>query len=222
MRIRRKKHLTERIEKLHGILTVADDSTPDLRKDVGKGFFIDFGTLFGNDNPVEMEIGCGKGGFIAEKAKNDPDINFFAVELLNNIVAMAGERIVGEGIRNVRLFNCGADYLKRYIKQNSLRAIYLNFSPPFNGKRYENRRLTKPSLIADYCGFLSVGGKIELKPDDMDFFDYSLETLKNGGFAVEDKTEDLKSGRIKNVVTEYETKFRKMNKPIFYLTAIKI
>lgn len=222
MRIRRKKHLAERIGKLGDILIVADDSTPDLRKPTKETLYFDFTSLFGNDNPVEMEIGCGKGGFIVEKARLEPNVNFFAVELLDNIIAMAGERVINEGVSNVRLFNCGADYLKRYIKANSVRTVYLNFSPPFNGKRYENRRLTKPTLIADYRDYLTKEGKIELKTDDKEFFDYSAETLKKGGFTVEDLTEKLTAGEIDGVQTEYEKKFREQNKRIYYLAAVKI
>ena len=221
MRIRRKKHLKERLGKLSDILYVAGGLAPDLRQDVGEGYFFDFPVIFGNENPVEIEIGCGKGGFIVEKAKEDSEVNFFAVELLDNIVAMAGERVVREGVSNVRLFNCGADYLKRYIKQNSVRAIYLNFSPPFNGKRYENRRLTKPALVSDYRGFLVEGGKIELKTDDKAFFEYSIGSLVNGGFKVENLSEKLATGEIKSVITEYEKKFRELNMPVYYLTAVK-
>ena len=221
MRIRRKKHLNERLGKLRDILFTAGDFSPDLRQDVGEGCYFDFSVIFGNGNPVEMEIGCGKGGFIVQKAKDNPEVNFFAVELLDNIVAMAGELVVREGVSNVRLFNCGADYLRRYIKQNSVQAIYLNFSPPFNGKRYENRRLTKPALVSDYRGFLVEGGKIELKTDDKEFFGYSAETLKNGGFKVEDLSEKLAAGETESVETEYEKKFKELGMPIYYLTAVK-
>lgn len=221
MRIRRKKHLTERVNASKDYLLVADYTEPDLRVKPKNVRIFDFKTIFGNNNPVSLEIGCGMGAFITELAKRNPDKNFFAVEIIQNIAVSAAEKAKENGLVNVRIFNCGAEYLPRYIKANSIENIYLNFSPPFPGKRYENRRLTYPVNLKNYHEFLMDNGKIYQKTDDKEFFDYSFEQLKNNGFLVEDRTEGIASDN-SNVVTEYENKFTSLGLKIYSLKATKI
>jgi tRNA (guanine-N7-)-methyltransferase len=144
-----------------------------------------------------------------------------AVELLNNIIVMACERAKKEQISNVRFFNCGAEYLPRYIKDKSVSSLYLNFSPPFPGDRYENRRLTCDRLMGFYKDMLCDNGTIHLKTDDKDFFEYSFNQMKKFGFIPQDLTEDLSQNKIENVETEYEIKFKQNNMKIYCLTAVK-
>ena len=219
MRIRRKKHLEARLDAVKDYLFIADYSQPDSRKAILDKRYFDFSAVFGNDNPVELEIGCGKGGFIIKKSQLNPIVNYLAVELLNNIIVMACENALKNNISNLRFFNCGADYLARYIKPDSISNIYLNFSPPFPGDRYENRRLTNTKLVEFYKDFLVSGGHIYLKTDDKDFYDYSYSQFLKLGFEVVNTTEDVLSGKIENVKTEYETKFLSLGKPIYYLSA---
>ncbi len=222
MRIRRKKNLDERLGEASEYLLRADTDILDARVAREKKDYIDFRSLFNNDNPVEMEIGCGKGGFIIELAKQNPDKNFFAVELLDNIIVMAAESAATAGVKNLKFFTCGADYLARYISGESIERLYLNFSPPYNGKRYENRRLTKSELIKDYKSFLKVGGEVLQKTDDKEFFDYSLSQFVKFGFATEDIGEVIDRGEIENVQSEYERKFRSLGAPIYVLSATKV
>lgn len=217
MRIRKKKHLNERVERAGDYLIVAEYdilNSNEARQDKRYFNFVD---TFGNDNPVELEVGCGKGGFICEKARVNPDVNYIAVELLQNIAVMAAENVKSQSLPNVRIFNCGADYLARYIPQSSISAVYLNFSPPFSGKRYENRRLTKASLVEDYKNFLISGGSVRQKTDDKAFFEFSAESFKRNGFKVKIVSADEDN----NVATEYERKFRSLGMPIYALEAIK-
>lgn len=221
MRIRRKKHLGERLDKVKDVLLVADrDEVNVILANKDKKYF-DFCTLFGNENPVNLEIGCGKAGFITECAKQNPNENYFAVELLENIIVMGAEKVKNEGVKNVRFFNCGADYLPRYIPEQSIKKIFLNFSPPYPGKAYENRRLTKKSLVEDYYSYLVPTGEILLKTDDWGFFEYSFERLVEKGFTVSDVSEKINSGELSNIQTEYESKFRRNGLPIYVLLAKK-
>ena len=221
MRIRRKKNLEERLDTASEYLLRADTEILDARAAREKKAYIDFGKLFNNANPVEMEIGCGKGGFIIELAKQNPDKNFLAVELLDNIIVMAAENAATAGVKNLKFFTCGADYLARYVKEESIERLYLNFSPPYNGKRYENRRLTKSELIEDYKSFLKVGGEVLQKTDDKEFFDYSFSQFVKFGFDTEEISKKLDSGEIENVQSEYERKFRSSGFFIYALSAVK-
>ena len=177
--------------------------------------------MFGNSNPVYLEVGCGKGGFIIDYASRNKDVNFLAVELLENVVVMAAEKAKEQELKNLRFFNCGADYLARYIENSSIERIFLNFSPPYPQKSYESHRLTYDRFARYYKDFLCDGGFIEQKTDDKDFFEYSKEQFLKYGFKVYDETEKLKQEKVFNIKTEYEKKFLEKGLPIYRLTAIK-
>ena len=221
MRIRKKKHLTERLEKVKDILLVAKRDIPNVKLANLDKCYIDFNELFKNDNKVNLEIGCGKAGFILECARKNPEENYLAVELLENIIVMGAEKVLKEGISNVRFFNCGAEYLPRYLKPNSISKIFLNFSPPYPAGTYENRRLTKDSLICEYKDYLVDGGEVVQKTDDKDFFEYSFAQFEKFNFKVIDISTQINLGEIENIETEYEKKFRSQNMPIYALRAIK-
>lgn len=216
MRIRKKKHLDDRLECAGKYLLVADNDILNAQLANKQKKYLNFFTIFGNGNLVELEIGCGKGAFIIEKAKRNKNINYIAVELLQNIIVMAVENAIKENIGNVLFFNCGADYLARYISPHSINAIYLNFSPPYPGKRYENRRLTKDSLIKFYKDILTDDGAIYQKTDDKDFFDFSKQKLIENGFSV---SETNLENAPENIKTEYERKFTEKGIPVYALIA---
>jgi len=221
MRIRRKKHLKERIEKVLDYVIVPPRDIVNVLEAIKDKRYFDYQNMFGNNNPVEMEIGCGKGGFVTEMAKLNPNKNFIAVELLDNIIVMAGELAQKQGLKNVKFVNSGAEYLPRYIKDSSIDNIYLNFSPPYPSDAYENRRLTCDPRIVSYKAFLKANGSIFQKTDDKDFFNYSFNQFIKHGFDVENVSEKIEKSEIKNVQTEYEKKFREQGMPIYTLIATK-
>ena len=219
MRIRRKKHLEERLQGVKDYVIVPDMDIVNVKEAVKNKKYFDYQTLFNNDNPVEMEIGCGKGGFIVEKAIKNPNVNYVAVELLENIIVMAAELAKSKGLKNLIFVNSGAEYLPRYIKEDSISNIYLNFSPPYPQKVHERRRLTCDRMLANYKSFLKNGGCIFQKTDDKPFFDYSFERFVENGFQTKDVTLDIENGKIENVQTEYEKKFRALGLNVYALVA---
>ncbi len=221
MRIRRKKNFNDRFNLVKDYVIVAERDILNQKDAIKDKKYFDFKALFGNDNPVCLEIGCGKGAFIIDVAKKNPNLNFLAVELLDNIVLMAGENAKQENVNNLKFFNCGADYLPRYIKKNSIDKIFLNFSPPYPGKSYENRRLTYTPLSKFYFDSLVGGGTLYQKTDDVGFFEYSVEKLSDVGFNVEILGENVENIEFINVQTEYETKFRNLGVKINSLIAKK-
>ncbi len=208
MRIRRKKHLEERVNNARDVLIVADMDIKNVNLAIENKKYFDYQKLFGNDNPVELEIGCGKGSFIVQKAKQNPNVNFIAVELLQNIIVMACELAKKEGLKNVRFFNSGAEYLPRYIKENSISNIYLNYSPPFPKIGSESHRLTSDNFVKAYKSFLKTGGAVFQKTDDKEFFEYSFNKFVEHGFKVENVTDKINCGEIDNIETEYEKMFK--------------
>ena len=189
MRIRRKKHLEERLENAKDVLIVPERDIVNVKVAIENKKYYDFNKIFGNDNPVELEIGCGKGGFITQKALLNPNVNFVAVEMLENIIVMACELAKKNGLNNIRFLNTGAEYLPRYIKDESISNIYLNFSPPFPKDGQEGKRLTSKRFVNYYKDFLVKGGKVYQKTDDKEFFEFSKNSLKENGFEVSDLTE---------------------------------
>ncbi|MBQ8426289.1 MAG: tRNA (guanosine(46)-N7)-methyltransferase TrmB, partial [Clostridia bacterium] len=191
MRIRRKKHLEERLSEVNEYLITPERDIVNVKQAVLDKRYLDYERLFNNDNPVELEIGCGKGGFICQKAMLNPNANFIAVELLENIIVMACENAKKHNLKNVKFLNSGAEYLPRYIPDESIKNIYLNFSPPYPQKSYENRRLTCNRHISAYKNFLITGGTVYQKTDDKGLFEYSMEKFIEPGFNVLDLTNDL-------------------------------
>lgn len=185
---------------------------------------IDYHTVFGNDAPVCLEIGCGNGAFVSEIAKREPNVNFLAVELCSNVIITAAERLQQEGAKNVRFLNIPAEILPCYVPEGSIRTVYLNFSTPLPEKSRERQRLTSQRFLLIYHNLLKQGGKIIQKTDSEAFFDYSLEQYQKNGFSVGEVTRDLHHSEWaeENIVTEYESRFLEQGKPIFRAVATKI
>ncbi len=221
MRIRRKKHLKERLLELNDYVIVPERDIPNVKEAVKNKKYFEYEKIFSNNNPVELEVGCGKGGFIIEKAMRNPNVNFIAVELLENIIVMAGEKAKEKNLKNLVFVNSGAEYLPRYIKENSIQNIYLNFSPPYPQSAYESHRLTCERNVLSYKDYLVKGGAVYQKTDDKTFFDYSFEEFKNCGFSVLDVSDTLDDKSYDNIITEYEKKFRDLGMPIYALIARK-
>ena len=174
MRMRKKKHLEERLAACSNVITLVSDDCNFLTA-IEKKDFLDTHKLFGNGNPVVLEIGCGKGRFACELAKQNPDINVLALEKCSNVVVIAGETALNENISNLRFLHCGAEYLEKYIRPKSVDRIYLNFSCPYPKRAYENHRLTNPRFLKSYKVLLKDGAEIHQKTDNMHFFEYSIE-----------------------------------------------
>ena len=212
MRIRRKKNLDIRLAALTDYIIPIDDTVKDARLVTRQKDYINFCDVFIKEQPLRIEVGCGKGGFITELATRNSNVNFIAVEMMDNIIMMAAENAKRKGLTNVKFLNTGAQYLPRYFKENSVETVYLNFSPPYPQKSYECRRLTNDNFINVYNYLLHQGGSIEQKTDDKDFFEYSLKKLTGAGFKVYNVTQEKNFAK-RNVQTEYEKNFYKTDLP---------
>ena len=224
MRMRRKRNLEPRIESCKDLLLVRGAPCLNL-KEAEENFraLFDFEEVFKNSNPVELEVGCGNGGFIKELAVRERDKNFLCVEICDNVILTAMERIRDAGIKNVKFLNVPAEILRCYLPENSVRKIYLNFSTPLPEHSHEKQRLTSPRFLKIYNALLTVGGEILQKTDSEEFFDYSLNEMRRFGFEIGRVTRDLHASEYAkdNIVTEYERGFLEQGKCIFALTAIK-
>ena len=174
-------------------------------------------TYFNNDNKIHLEIGMGKGKFLNEKARNNLDINFIGLERFDNIVARALLKM-DEELKNIVVIKDDALNLLDYF-DNDIDKIYLNFSDPWPKDRHEKRRLTSKTFLELYDKVFKSVKDIELRTDNIDFFEYSKESLENYGYEVETNY-DFHSNEVKET-TEYEDKFVKSGNKIYYLKATK-
>lgn len=219
MRMRRKNNLDKRLEGFGPLLTEADLSEKDMRVAVGVKDYVDYKTLFCNDNPVCLEIGCGKGGFICDMAARERDVNFLACEKISNVLIMALERAKAEGLENIHFFNCAAQVLEKYIPEHSVSKIYLNFSDPLPKEGYKKQRLTHPRFLERYKTLLTKGGAIVQKTDNPALYQFSLESYAQCGFKIIFKSEDWDSVANGDIETEYERHFKQQGKKIYRIIA---
>ena len=220
MRMRKKKHLEERLLSVKDYLYISESDDRNFNTAIKNKDYIDFGKWFGNTNPIFLEIGCGKGKFACEYAKSHPEINLLALEKDSNVIVSACEAAQRESIPNLRFIKASAEYLERHIKENSIDRIFLNFSCPFPKQKYASHRLTNHTFLDIYKRILKKGAEIHQKTDNMHFFEFSIEQFSQNGFSIKNLTLDLHSSDFEgNIVTEYESRFLALDQPIFRLEA---
>ena len=220
MRMRKKKHLEERLEAVRNILFISNIEDRNFRKAANVKEYIDLEKWFSKSRPLFLEIGCGKGKFSCEFAKQNPDINLIAVEKSGNVIVEACETAKKEGIENLRFIKGGAEYLERYLKENSVERIFLNFSCPFPKKAYASHRLTHAKFLEIYKRIMKKDAEIHQKTDNMHFFEFSIEQFSSSGFALKNISLDLHNSDFEgNIETEYEHRFASLGQPIYRLEA---
>lgn len=183
--------------------------------------------VFGNKNPIHIEIGMGKGRFLLNMAVKYPEINFIGIERYSSVLLRAVEKFDTEEfnmLKNVRLVCMDAKDVEEVFAQNEVEKIYLNFSDPWPKARHAKRRLTSTEFLTRYEKILAKGGKIEFKTDNTELFKYSMEQVREAGWILENYTYDLHHHEIMNagnVKTEYEEKFSAKGNPINKLVAVR-
>ena len=223
MRMRKKRNFEARMKACAPLLLAKGTSGILNMKEAAENYraLIDFEEAFGNGNPVALEIGCGKGGFVCALAKREPNVNFLALEKMSNVILTPMEEVVKQGLGNIRFLNIRAECLPCYIPEGSLDIIYLNFSTPLPKLGYATQRLTHRNFLEVYKKLLKNGGRILQKTDDRAFFEFSLGEFEACGFALENVTYDLheKGNPDWNIVTEYEAKWVERGLPIHRVEA---
>lgn len=220
MRMRKKKHLEKRLEECSDYIFFIDREDRNFQTAMQNKEYINLQKIFGNSNPVHLEIGCGKGGFACEIAKQNPDINFLAVEKASNVIVKAAEDAKSMELKNLYFMRGGAEYLECYIPEKSIERIYLNFSCPFPKKKYASHRLTHHNFLKIYKSLMSDNAEIWQKTDNTHFFEFSIEEFSQNGFSLKNVTFDLHNSDFEgNIMTEYEKRFSSEGFPIYRLEA---
>lgn len=179
-----------------------------------------FNKLFGNDNPIYLEIGMGKGKFIIENAKRYPNINFIGIEMFDSVLVRAIESI-NEEIPNLKFIKMDATYIENVFDKD-IDLLYLNFSDPWPKNRHEHRRLTSDRFLKRYDSIFKKDKQIIMKTDNRHLFEFSLMSLTDYGYKIEELSLDLHNDDMPdNIKTEYEEKFSSKGFPIYRVCAKK-
>lgn len=173
--------------------------------------------LFDNQNPLHIEIGMGKGKFIYEMARRNPEINYIGIEKYSSVLLRAVQKMEEEPLVNLKFIRMDAEDITDVFAENEVDKIYLNFSDPWPKDRHAKRRLPSKEFLARYDQLLVKDGFLEFKTDNRGLFDFAVEQLPEAGWKAEKITYDLHHDEEMvrgNVMTEYEEKFSSMGNPI--------
>ena len=205
MRLRKVKNLDKRLEANKELIIQDAESLK------GKWKF-----FFGNDKPIHLEIGMGKGQFIITLAKNNPDINYIGLEKEISCLIKAAEKLETR-IPNLIFVHFDANNILDVFSENEVDKLYLNFSDPWPKARHAKRRLTYIANLDKYKVILSDPCDIEMKTDNVSLFEFSVESFKEAGFTILELTFDLHKDKQDIVTTEYEDKFTSLGNKINYI-----
>ena len=180
-----------------------------------------WGEVFGNDKPIYIEVGMGKGRFITDLAIANPNINYIGIEKYSSVLIRAIEKRKELELDNLFFIRMDAENICDVFAPDEISRIYLNFSDPWPKDRHAKRRLTSKEFFARYDKILKKDGVVEFKTDNRPLFDFSLEQIPEAGWQIVEHTFDLHQSSMNegNVMTEYEEKFSSMGNPIHKLIA---
>ena len=209
MRMRKKKNCGTRMEKCSSLWI----KEPELN--IGN-----WSKLFNNTFPIHLEIGCGKGDFILGMASMHPEINFIAIEKVEDVLVMAMEKVYAAELKNVLFISADAENIDKIFNSGEISRIYLNFSDPWKKNKQAKRRLTHKNFLDKYKKILANGDYIWFKTDNKALFEFSLNSLAQENFKMKNITFDLHNSSFEgNVMTEYEKRFTEMGMPIYRVEA---
>ena len=208
-----------RLRKVKNAQNIIDESQYIIKKpEIYKG---NYKNVFENDNPIYIEVGMGKGDFIIENALKSPEINFIGIEKFDSVMVRAVQKLEEYDIPNLKLIKIDALNIDN-IFDKEISCLYLNFSDPWPKKRHTNRRLTSNVFLNKYDLIFKNTKKIIMKTDNRHLFEYSIKSLTDYGYKINDISLDLHSdNKLDNIETEYEKKFVSKGMVIYYIEVTK-
>ncbi|MBD5552448.1 MAG: tRNA (guanosine(46)-N7)-methyltransferase TrmB [Lachnospiraceae bacterium] len=174
--------------------------------------------IFGNEQPVHIEIGTGKGRFLMELAEKHPEINYVGIEKYSSVLLRAIQKMEENPLPNVRFIRMEAEHILRYFEKGEVGRVYLNFSDPWPKERHAKRRLVSREFLDRYRVLLKPDGHLEFKTDNKDLFDFGVEQTEPAHWEIIEITYDLhhdEKMNAGNIMTEYEERFSSKGNPIY-------
>lgn len=212
MRLRKKKWITEAIQDYAEIVILDVEEI---------GYNGCWQKLFGNNRPIHLEVGTGKGRFIVETAVANPSINYIGLEKHVDVLYYAAKFAKEKKVPNLRLIVGDASDIDKIFAPGEINQLYINFCDPWPKDRHAKRRLTHENFLAKYKTVLVPGGEIHFKTDNRVLFEFSLSELARSGFCIKNDTFDLHNTSCEdNIMTEYEMKFSQQGMKICRCEAV--
>ena len=208
MRLRNVKGASERI-----------DASKYIIKDYEK-YRGNYKSIFNNDNKICIEIGMGKGDFIKGMSMMYPNVNFIGIEKYDSVMVRAIEKLEDTDIPNLRLIKMDAEGIDK-VFYNEIDTIYLNFSDPWPKDRHAKRRLTSSNFLNKYDSLFNSTKHIIFKTDNRKLFEYSIKSLTDYGYKINNISLNLHKDSIINIETEYEKRFSSLGYPIYMVDVTK-
>ena len=174
--------------------------------------------VFGNGNPIHIEVGMGKGRFLMDMAALNPEINYVGIEMYSSVLLRAVQKMEENPLDNLRFIRMDAREIEEVFEEGEVSKIYLNFSDPWPKDRHAKRRLPSRQFLARFNMILKKDGTLEFKTDNRDLFDFAVEEVEPAGWKMDAVTYDLHHDEKMNqgnVMTEYEEKFSSKGNPIY-------
>lgn len=174
--------------------------------------------VFGNGNPIHIEVGMGKGRFLMDMAALNPEINYVGIEMYSSVLLRAVQKMEENPLDNLRFIRMDAREIEEVFEEGEVSKIYLNFSDPWPKDRHAKRRLPSRQFLARFNKILKKDGNLEFKTDNRDLFDFAVEEVEPAGWKTDAITYDLHHDEKMNqgnVMTEYEEKFSSKGNPIY-------
>lgn len=210
MRVRKRKGAQEHLENNPHYVILKPEDAKGCWKDV-----------FGNDNPIHVEVGSGKGGFITGMALAHPEINYIGIDIQLSVLSYALDKVLESQAPNIKLLRVDGSSLTNYFEDGEIDLLYLNFSDPWPKTKHEKRRLTYKEFLATFKQILPENGEIHFKTDNRGLFEYSLASFSQYGMTLKKVWLDLHASDYEgNVMTEYEAKFSSKGQVIYRVEAI--
>lgn len=210
MRMRKKPNLQPRMEQCAAVLLTDPESLKGRWREAFPGF-----------SQLHVELGCGKGRFTAETARQSPDVLLVAIEKVPDAMVVAMERVCALNLSNARFMDRDVVTLPEIFAAGEADRIYINFCDPWPKSRDAKYRLTAPDFLRKYADVLPVGGQIHFKTDNTPLFTWSVEQFTAEGWDLSEVTNDLHAAGPVGVMTDYEAKFHAQGQPINRLVATK-
>ena len=179
--------------------------------------------MFGNDHPVELEIGSGKGTFLTEQAKARPEVNLFGIEWARWFWRASSDRLRRNNCMNVRTVRAEAGFfLNEYVPTESLSVLHIYFPDPWPKARHHKRRLIQEKFLPSVRRVLKAGGRWQVVTDHKGYFEENIEpTIRGSGFEIVDYNRPGSAGDGEFVGTNFERKYKREGRPFYALAAVK-
>ena len=176
---------------------------------------------FNNNNPIHVEFGTGRGKFITTLATQNPDINYIAFEIKEEVLIKGVEKAVEANLNNILFAWADVKNILDYFDENELSRVYVNFCDPWPKKRWAKRRLTHTNFLNMYEKVLNENGELHFKTDNQNLFEFSLNEISANDWQLKNISLDLANSDFENVTTEYEDKFMSYGMKIYRCEAKK-